>query len=193
MYSVPAAPWVKDAARREAHQLPIEDLIRLTKGGSAVAGGIPSVEELCASRRTARGNSGGPCLGAVSSGNPVTFRRMRLLANGETHAPSPTTLQSTPPCIASLPGGGGRPAPWYWKDPSGPFPSGSNITSSPGVWSARVTQIASAFTPSELGKGSETSPPAGQGCHKAASCTLIVRILYVYCTTMYIVTFPTFT
>ena len=68
---MPVAPWVKDAARREAHQLPIEDLIRLTKGGSAVAGGIPSVEELCASRRTARGNSGGPCLGAVSSGNPV--------------------------------------------------------------------------------------------------------------------------
>ena len=29
----------------------------------------------------------------------------------------------------------------------------------------------------------ETSPPAGQGCHKAASCTIIVRILYNSCAT----------
>ena len=43
-----------------------------------------------------------------------------------------------------------------------------------------------------------TRPPARQGCHKAASCTIIVRKSYnsrttlvQLCTTMHIVTFPT--
>ena len=61
-----------------------------------------------------------------------------------------------------------------------------------GPWAGRfgVPRPRDAFvTPLPRGGLVFDKPTAGQGCHKAASCTIIVRILYNSCTTMHIVTF----